>query len=197
MKKVALFFQTLPLIRVSRAWIVLFISGGLQALEKISEKLEAQNFDKAAKNMEAIKGLIENKRCDPNEYASIFPGLDSEEVKHELDHMQGLLGEVKEELSELGEGQDAIKRAVRAEGAKNQAAADERFDELGEGQDAIKRAVQDGFRSVIGETRARDKRDRAREEKERAMAEEIDLKDREIEPVPIARGGFGSVHRAK
>ena len=36
----------------------------------------------------------------------------------------------------------AIGRAVRAEGARNQAAADERFDELGEGQDAIGRAVR-------------------------------------------------------
>ena len=47
-----------------------------------------------------------------------------------------------ERFDELGEGQDAIKRAVRAEGARNQGAADERFDELGEGQDAIGRAVR-------------------------------------------------------
>ena len=136
---------------------MLFISGGLQALEKINEKLEAQNFDKVAQNIEEIKKLIEDKVMDPNEYASYFPGLPPEELEEELGEIKHLLKDIETEV--LG--------------------------------------MRNDLRSVLEKQRARDKRDRAREEKERAMAEEIDLKDREIQPEPIARGGFGSVHRAK
>ena len=50
--------------------------------------------------------------------------------------------------------------------------------------------------SVLEKQRARDKRDRAREKKERAMAEEIDLKERDIKPA-FAKGVFGSIHRAR
>ena len=49
---------------------------------------------------------------------------------------------IQERFDELGAGQDAIQRTVRAEASKNQAAAEERFDELGAGQDAIQRTVR-------------------------------------------------------
>ena len=68
--------------------------------------------------------------------------------------LENLEAAADERFDELGEGQNAIRQAVRAEGARNQAAAADRFDELGDGQDAIRRAVR-----AEGAKRERDQAD--------------------------------------
>ena len=82
---------------------------------------------------------------------------------------------IQERFDELGAGQDAIQRTVRAEASKNQAAAEERFDELGAGQDAIQRTVraeasknQAAAEDAIGELEA-------------AMSEGIDAMGRKLD----------------